>query len=71
MESAMKIDDFIQKQSSYQERALKRRQKDTLIENDKNYEFFFSRLTCFSRRNLIQLISIRLLTTIIISSHSL
>jgi hypothetical protein len=38
----MKIDVFIQKQSSYQDSDLKRRQKDTLIKNDKSSKFYFS-----------------------------
>ena len=42
LETAMKMDVFIQKQSSYQDSDLKRRQKDTLIKNDKSSKFYFS-----------------------------
>ena len=42
LETAMKIDVFIQKRGHYQDSALNRKQKDTLIENDKNSEFYFS-----------------------------
>jgi hypothetical protein len=42
LETAMKIDVFIQKRDSYQDSALNRKQKDTLVENDKSSEFYFS-----------------------------
>jgi hypothetical protein len=42
LETAMKIYVFIQKQDSYQDCALSRKQKDTLVENDKSSEFYFS-----------------------------
>jgi len=42
LETALKIDVFIQRQGSYQDGAFKRRQKDTLVENDKSSEFYFS-----------------------------
>ncbi len=42
LETAFKIDVFIHKKDAYQESAKKRKQKDTLIENDKNSEFYFS-----------------------------
>ena len=42
LETAMKIDVFIQKRDSYQNSALNRKQKDTLVENDKSSEFYFS-----------------------------
>jgi hypothetical protein len=42
LETAMKIDVFIPKQDNYQRSAENRRKKDTLIENDKNSEFYFS-----------------------------
>lgn len=42
LETAMKIDVFIQKSGSYAESALERKQKDTLIENDASTEFYFS-----------------------------
>lgn len=42
LETAMKIDVFIQKQGSYEDSALNRKQKDTLVENDKSSEFYFS-----------------------------
>jgi len=42
LETAMKIDVFIQQQNNYQKNAKNRRTKDTLIENDKSSEFYFS-----------------------------
>ncbi len=42
LKTAMKIDVFIHKRGSYQDSALKRKQKDTLVENDKSSEFYFS-----------------------------
>jgi len=42
LETAMKIDVFIHKRGSYQDSALKRKQKDTLVENDISSEFYFS-----------------------------
>jgi len=42
LESAMKIDVFILQRDSYQCGTLKRRQKDTLIENDVNSVFYFA-----------------------------
>jgi hypothetical protein len=42
LKTAMKIDVFIHKRGSHQESALKRKQKDTLVENDKSSEFYFS-----------------------------
>ncbi len=42
LKTAMKIDVFIYKRGSYQDSALKRKQKDTLVENDKSSEFYFS-----------------------------
>ncbi len=41
LETAMKIDVFIPKRDSYQDSALSRKQKDTLVENDKSSEFYF------------------------------
>ncbi len=38
----MKIDVFIQQQDNYQKNAKNRRTKDTLVENDKSSEFYFS-----------------------------
>jgi hypothetical protein len=42
LKTAIKIDVFIHKRGSYQESAFKRKQKDTLVENDKSSEFYFS-----------------------------
>jgi len=42
LETAIKIDVFIHKRGSYQDSAFNRRQKDTLVENDKSFEFYFS-----------------------------
>ena len=42
LETAIKIDVFIHKRGSYQDCVFNRRQKDTLVENDKSFEFYFS-----------------------------
>jgi len=42
LETAMKIDVFIQERDSYQNSTSNRKQKDTLVENDKSSEFYFS-----------------------------
>ena len=42
LETAMKIDVFIQKNGSYEVSAINRKQKETLIENDSRSEFYFS-----------------------------
>ncbi len=42
LETAIKIDVFIHKRDSYQDSAFNRRQKDTLVENDKSFEFYLS-----------------------------
>jgi hypothetical protein len=42
LETAMKIDVFIPQQDIYQKSANNRRKKDTLLENDKSSEFYFS-----------------------------
>lgn len=42
LETAMKIDVFIQQQDIYQKSAKNRRKKDTIVENDKSSEFYFS-----------------------------
>lgn len=42
LETAMKIDVFIQERDSYQNSTFNRKQKDTLVENDKSSEFYFS-----------------------------
>ena len=42
LETAIKIDVFIHKRSSFQDSTFNRRQKDTLVENDKSFEFYFS-----------------------------
>ena len=42
LETAIKIDVFIHIRGSYQDSAFNRRQKDTLVENDKSFEFYFS-----------------------------
>lgn len=42
LETALKIDVFIQKRGTYDNSAINRKQKDTLIEDDKSTEFYFS-----------------------------
>ncbi|MEJ2628616.1 MAG: hypothetical protein P8078_08685 [bacterium] len=42
LETAIKVDVFIPKKDKYYDSAKDRKQKDTLIENDKGSEFYFS-----------------------------
>lgn len=42
IETAIKIDVFIRKEDPYQENVIKRKKKDTLVEDDLSTEFYFS-----------------------------